>query len=656
MSFRSTPPAHRGPQRVLPGRSGPYGRGGTRIPGGPGINRPGGSPPPFSQPPINRSPWPGVNPNRPPSRASPGAPGTIRLPGDPPPGWGIPRPKPKGPTTPRSPGVNPRRGGGWRRLWPLLPILPILPIIPSLPELITGTIPDLFEQWAPGFWEWIGWKPPREGENVYPYGAIFKGLIHDTGAIELLGAIMPGGKARIEIKNVQPTRPDLQDIRQFGYVTDVHVGGYRDDDNITIGLPTKRGTLYIDPNPKPTNDPRPVQEPYPSPQYPSLPLPGRYPGVQPTTRPTPGVPTRSPRTRPATDPRAGRPDLNPIPSPPTNPVPRPPQTPTPDDDPDRGGTNCRFDSNLVARIQALLLQVQALEFQNQELNRELAAANQSTAASIPYVVEFGGERMEQSLTISLKGIVDTSQLTSLLQQTADWAQQESGDKSQRVYDLLGGDQIWGSAPNPVTQFNPESLLQSAVAAIYPGAGQEAQSTTSGSLPEMLAKMLTVLFYRQGLHQFPALAPDPAVNRDQQFLAQLGVEVPAAQPINTANDLWRWQTEQLLEPLGAWHQQIQIPNPQDAAAPINQTIPDISSALMELLQINMQQAQTLTAIQNIGVRTGLEASAAHVESVVTKLNLMAVIEYLNFEFTEEPLDVAIAFDLPPTGEADNEPTI
>jgi hypothetical protein len=251
--------------------------------------------------------------------------------------------------------------------------------------------------------------------------------------------------------------------------------------------------------------------------------------------------------------------------------------------------------------------------------------------------------------------VDTSQLTSLLQQTADWAQQESGDKSQRVYDLLGGDQLWGSDPNPMTQFNPEVLLQSAVAAIYPGSGQEAQSTTSGSLPEMLAKMLTVLFYRQGLHQFPALAPDPAVSRDTQFLSQLGIQEPTAAPINTTLDLWRWQTDQIMEPLGAWHQQIEIPNP-NGGSPIRQTIPDISSALMELLQLNMQQAQTLTAVQNIGVRTGLEAAAAHVESVVTKLNLMAVIEYLNFEFTEEPLDVAIAFDLPTADEADNEPTI
>jgi hypothetical protein len=184
-------------------------------------------------------------------------------------------------------------------------------------------------------------------------------------------------------------------------------------------------------------------------------IPGFNRGNQPSTPVAPGIPANQPGARPATDPRGYRRDLSPTsPGVSTSPSPQPdPTTPKPDPN----ATSCRFNPTDQAGIDALKNRIQNLEQENRRLQEALQSANQATYYSVPYVVEdASGKRVKQQYGLSLKGLVDTTAVSALSNQTADWAlQQGQNATTQRIYQILGGDSMWGNKPQPEHETNPD---------------------------------------------------------------------------------------------------------------------------------------------------------------------------------------------------------
>jgi hypothetical protein len=254
-------------------------------------------------------------------------------------------------------------------------------------------------------------------------------------------------------------------------------------------------------------------------------------GIQPGTPPFSGMPAASRGQRPATDPRSYRPDIQAIPQ--TAPQPRAQTQAEPE--PDQAATNCRFTPASQAerdalndKIRDLNEEIRRILRENEDLRAQLATANQATFMQVPYVVENSeGKRVKQFYPITLKGLVDTTSEASLSNQTADWALQQ-GDKTERIYQILGGDQTWGNEPTPKTQVNPDAQLRAQPVISEQGLGQMMQFA---NLPQLFTATQAALYQRQGLQQFPITAQAPQLTG-----AGLLPDQATSQILNTATDV------------------------------------------------------------------------------------------------------------------------
>jgi hypothetical protein len=305
---------------------------------------------------------------------------------------------------------------------------------------------------------------------------------------------------------------------------------------------------------------------------------------------------------------------------------------------------------LQNQVQTLVAQRQALELQNAQLQEQLAQANTSTPFMIPYVVESSqGNRSKAFYQVDLKGSVDTTAAASLSNQTADWAM-NSQNMSQKIYQLMGGQSLWGEGQQPEYEFNPDQALNNMANSVF-NPDFTGKAFPVKSLPELILATIAPIFAKEGLNQYPAASPGVSQQFTEEQLAALGLTADDLQMpnIRNKNDLAQWQTQTLINHLGAMPQQIQVGD-----QPV--LIPDMSSALTELLTLSTGMAQSLSGLQSLAARSGFEAAAAHQEAAVTRINLNAIIDYLNFDFEEVTTQIPMALTLPGREADDDEQPI
>ena len=425
---------------------------------------------------------------------------------------------PRAPVPPRSPGVSPR----WPR-WARIPPRARLPIaigggmlIPTLPDLIFGIVPGIMEGLAPGFWDWIGWpgnKPP--------------GTAPDTAIQAPNGGRVVVTQSGNRVVRYQSTNPFSFWVETFTQNTVPPSQAYRLYVRISSGALPINGEIrnlnnnsfpflesFAPGTSTPTGDPiqvDPGQFPFP-PNAPVIPGPK---GWQPHT----GLPTSAPGKRPGVHPGAWRPDLNPIPDP------RPTRSPDPDppagDDPN-SLTNCRYEQNLIQQLRERMDNLERLELETYNaLLAEIAKlqtdqtnqpGQQVTPLAVRYVTEnASGQRQESSQVFNILGIVDTTGIASLLAQTVGWAMGQN--QTGRIYQILGGDAIWGTDPEPQTQFNPDAQMRATPVINSEGASQ---TVAAVSLIGVITGLAAAAYQRQGLQQFPKTITPAGLN-NQGFL-------------------------------------------------------------------------------------------------------------------------------------------
>lgn len=528
------PPA---PRPTTPPSSPPYWGGGRgQDPSWPGIrDRPPRWSPgqPFPSTPRPYVGPPAPRPKTPPTAPSPwdgGRPMDPNWPGlrDRPPQWkpgqqfppnpgnmiGIPR----APVPPRSPGNSPR----WPR-WARIPPKAKLPIaigggmlIPTLPDLIFGIVPGIMEGLAPGFWDWIGW-PGNRPPGTAPDNAI---QAPNGGRV----VIISQGNRNVVWSSTNPfsfwvtsltlnTTPPTPAYRLFvrNFAGSMVVNGAQWS-LATASYPFLES--FAPGTNQPTGDPiqlDPGQFPFP-PNAPVIPGPNGW-------TPHTGLPTTAPGKRPGSHPGAWRPDLNPIPDP--RPTRAPDPTPPPGDDPN-GFTGCRLNPDTLTAIQQRIDNLERLELQTfdsliTELNKLKSdqinqPGVQVTPLQVRYVTEnASGQRQESSQVFNILGVVDVTGIASLIAQTVGWAMGQN--QTARIYQILGGDAIWGSEPQPQTQFNPDSQMRATPVINAEGASQ---TVAAVSLVGVITALAAAAYQRQGLQRFPTTVTPPSLN-NQGFL-------------------------------------------------------------------------------------------------------------------------------------------
>lgn len=451
--------------------------------------------------------------------------------------------RPNLPALPRSPGLNPR----WPR-WARIPPRMRIPAIaglghiglgllrPSPADWLFGIIPDAMEAARPWVWEQLGIRVP--GETVDPNGPI-------PGTVS-------GRSYRVLVAGVHgPGSPHFGQGAGFNGVLPGPI--YRVDQQLNGGL-ISYGIRHGNPETFTPYGSLPSSYPYSHSLYSitdvtdttpvSVPLPGSTPspaieqvavnptnGIQPGTPPYSGMPATQRGTRPATDPRGWRPDLAQVPQ--TSPQPRAQTQAEPATD--QAATNCRYTpasqgerDALNDKIRDLNEEIRRILRENEDLRAQLATANQSTFFQVPYVVEnANGQRVKQFYPITLKGLVDTTSEASLSNQTADWALAKA-DRSERIYQILGGDSTWGSQPTPQAQVNPDAQLRAQPVIDEAGLGRMLDIR---NLPQLFTATQAATYQRQGLQQFPITAQVPALTNNG-----LLPDREVAQTFNTATDV------------------------------------------------------------------------------------------------------------------------
>jgi hypothetical protein len=469
--------------------------------------------------------------------------------------WSInTRSLPKLPAIPRSPGLNPR-WPRWARIPPRMRIPSLIGVggaglailRPSPIDLLFGIIPDAMEAARPWVWEQLGIKDPNAAASTDLLTQLVRGQryqlkfewqvwvkwqdgrdVPTTNASTLNGSrlvIIEAPFTGVELKRTMTSAQEyaeswdarsamgLSNIENktgnvtwpsYVYLKDLRITQVQ---HVATGQPVATGVVSTPPGAaagsstaNPTN------------------------GIQPGTTPYSGMPAASPGGRPATDPRGWRPDLA---NPPQTSL--PPRTAVPPEpkQPDQA-TNCRFDPADQSEIDGLKETIRDRDETIRRLQEQLQAANQVTFYEVPYVVEdSAGDRKRRYYPLLLKGLVDPVAETSLSNQTADWAMAKA-DKSEKIYQILGGDQTWGNQPTPRAEINPDVQLRAQPVINEQGLGEVLQVR---NLPQLFTATQAVTYQRQGLQQFPLTVEAPKLTD-----AGLLPDRTAAQVFNTATDV------------------------------------------------------------------------------------------------------------------------
>jgi hypothetical protein len=421
------------------------------------------------------------------------------------------------PNLPRNPFLN-ARWPKWARIPPKLR-LPTAYLTgaglgmlrPTLPDLLFGYIPDAMEASRPWVYKQLGIEVPGDGKEWRGQPGIFYTYSWSNTASKdgITPIYNPGASVILE----GPVGVHESEIRNDGYrwYYIYSKGGQVKTD---FGyLPTNYQNTMHWVKVTPLSNPDAEEQPYSLGGIPGVALnpldllPGFNRGNQPSTPIAPGIPANQPGARPATDPRGYRRDLSPTsPGVSSTPTPQPdPTTPKPDPN----ATSCRFNPTDQAGIDALKNRIQNLEQENRRLQEALQSANQATYYSVPYVVEdASGKRVKQNYGLSLKGLVDTSAVFALSNQTADWAlQQGQNATTQRIYQILGGDSMWGNKPQPEHETNPDEALRQTPVIDFAGVSQNLKFS---NLPDLFRGQQAAAYQRQGLQRFPLTAQAPSL--------------------------------------------------------------------------------------------------------------------------------------------------
>lgn len=430
------------------------------------------------------------------------------------------------PTPPRARAVNPR----WPS-WARIPPKARLPIVggiimggadllkPTPMDILFGVIPDQMERMAPGFWDFIGYDPYGQGSNgsatLGQSGRSYMVTTFDNhqppspyAPAETLRGPFPGpiGRGIVEVNAGGLTyyfiiaggeQVSLGHL-PISYPLDITIIGIRDyDDNSVLLSPSTGGQQPG------TSSPFPFNGPIPTPSQ---------------------LPINRPGQRPPTDPRRNRPDLQPVPR--TSPPPATqPQAGTNQNQGNNQnpGTDCKFTTSSQAAILARIDNLERLQLQTFDaLMSEIASLQNDQSApttpfAIPFVTEQNGERVLGSQIFNLAGLINITSIQSLLAQTVNWALSQD-DKTDRIYQILGGDSTWGDDPEPTYEFNPDQDLRNQPVISQQGAGQ---AVVAGTLVAAMTGLLAAQYQRQGLQQFPKTVQAPGLD-NQGFLTNPAV--------------------------------------------------------------------------------------------------------------------------------------
>jgi hypothetical protein len=189
---------------------------------------------------------------------------------------------------------------------------------------------------------------------------------------------------------------------------------------------------------------------------------------------------------------------------------------------------------------------------------------------------------------------------------------EEGDQySKRSYKILGGD-TWfsGGGENPILQDAFESSLKGAANSWGFGTQSEPQASVN-SLPNLLRLYQSILYHRQGLHQFPAQTPSTLLAYSD-----------GADPIthNDFGDYFAWYVRQFDALMGQWPIKLTIED-IDPLQPGNQTkdieLPNLSEAIAEIYGLDQVSSTNAGVSVNFLMRLAAELIATKNATLITQ---------------------------------------
>lgn len=210
----------------------------------------------------------------------------------------------------------------------------------------------------------------------------------------------------------------------------------------------------------------------------------------------------------------------------------------------------------------------------------------------------------------------------------------------KTYDALGGEQYWAGGH----VFNPDQELKGFAESDY-DEDAVGKNVRVNNIPQMLQHVVTPIFARAGLNKYPAELPGTITSLPD------GMAAIPAQKITNQVDGQAWMIDQMESMLGSWTQKIDVEMEDDSGV-FTQTFefPNVAEAMSEIMRLSMANAHSLSTLINMGLRTGIEAATAHKEAAITRINLMAIAEYLNFAFEEIEVEIPLEYTFFPSKEA------
>ena len=254
--------------------------------------------------------------------------------------------------------------------------------------------------------------------------------------------------------------------------------------------------------------------------------------ARPIGRPT--IPTVQNRPNPSSTPSQSDPNRN------LNPGPRPNPNPNPNGNPVNNYYNTENNyyntynqgqqvdlSVVIAKLDQILAELDKVEKKDQS-NASVTTALIVKTVRAQLAANGKSTRVPDAKTVAVAGLWDFTELQNFINQTQSWALEQPGDKSERIYEIMGGDELWGAEPVPQAQVNPDQALRDAPVITPEGLGKVA---AFASLPALAIGIGAAVYQRQGLQRFPLTLSQPSLNAEG--LLPVGA---AEQKFNNATDV------------------------------------------------------------------------------------------------------------------------
>jgi hypothetical protein len=216
-------------------------------------------------------------------------------------------------------------------------------------------------------------------------------------------------------------------------------------------------------------------------------------------------------------------------------------------------------------------------------------------------------------------------------------QKASSDKSERIYDILGGDQWYEHPLAPRLDFESlEGNLRQLATAQNLEEGQ-GQGGTATDLPTLLQYIASIPYHRSGGGEYPAEVPPTLLSYTDQ---------DEAQSISNAGKFFEWYIQQFDALIGQFPIQIDVTD-NDPSQPGNQTerveLANISETLAELFGITRTSNINSNTAINFLSRLSAEMIATKNSSLITQDYVKANAAYLGYKGNPKRQEVTNAFN-------------